>query len=111
MSTSKKVVLLSGPEGFDEAVMRFRLSYVGELRPTVRDAEAQQPDPLASHKHRLRQAFHLQLKELWATNKFLSQHTLDPRRAKASRPIADEGAYWSDEAPQLPMREVIADQY
>ena len=90
MATSSRVVLLSGPEIDTEAVMRFRLTYAGELRPTSRDPEAQQPDPLAMHKHALRQAFHVQLKELWATNKFLKEHKLNPNSKRGHRPVGDD---------------------
>lgn len=92
--------------------MRFRLTYEGELRPTVRDAEAQQPDPLAAHKHRLRQAFHVQLKQLWATNKFLREHSLNPRETtRGPRPVGDDRTYWSSGGARQPMRDVVADQY
>jgi hypothetical protein len=56
--------------------MRFRLTYEGELRPTQRDPEANQKEPLAAHKQNIRRAFHLQLKQLWATNKFLKNHKI-----------------------------------
>lgn len=54
--------------------MKFRLTYEGELRPTGRDPEREQRDPLASHKQEIRKVFHGQLKQLWLTNKFLKEH-------------------------------------
>ena len=67
-----KVYLSPLPGDFaEEPSMRFRLAYDGELRPTGRDPEAQQRDPLAVHKQRIRKVFHGQLKQLWQTNKFL----------------------------------------
>jgi hypothetical protein len=51
--------------------MRFRLSYVGELRTTQRDPENGQRDPLAMHKQEIRKNFHKQLKQLWQVNEFL----------------------------------------
>lgn len=92
--------------------MRFRLTYQGELRPTQRDPIGDKADPLAAHKHRIRKAFHLQLKQLWATNKFLREHQLSRRTAlRPSRPIADENAYWGSEETLEPMAEVVADMY
>jgi hypothetical protein len=49
--------------------MRFRLTYQGTLRPSQRDPEGSQTNPLAAHKQEIRKIFHAQLKELWATNK------------------------------------------
>lgn len=90
--------------------MRFRLSYEGELRPTQRDAVGSQPDPLAVHKHRIRRAFHLQLKELWRTNKFLREHKMNPRESHI--PVTQGGGWWGSEpAKERPMSEVIAEQY
>jgi hypothetical protein len=92
--------------------MRFRLTYRGELRPTQRDPLKDKADPLAAHKHRIRQEFHRQLKQLWATNKFLREHQLSRRTAlRPSRPIADENAYWGSEDKLEPMADVVADMY
>lgn len=57
--------------------MRFRLTYQGELRPNQRDPQNGQWDRLAQHKQSIRKVFHAQLKQLWQTNKFLSEHTVD----------------------------------
>jgi hypothetical protein len=77
--------------------MRFRLTYEGDLRPTQRDPEANQKEPLAAHKHNIRKTFHLQLKQLWATNKFLRNHKLSRNAMRPSRPVADESSYWGTE--------------
>ena len=58
--------------------MRFRLTYEGELRPTQRDPAGSQKNPLASHKHAIRRAFHKQLKHLWETDQFLSGYRIAP---------------------------------
>ena len=76
--------------------MRFRLTYQGELRPTQRDPENDQKNPLADHKHKIRQCFHRQLKEVWSTNKFLKECRVDPR-SYGGRPIHDDAAYWGSE--------------
>jgi len=47
--------LLNIPE---EPVMRFRLTYEGALKSTQRDPETGQRDPLAPHKHNIRNNFH-----------------------------------------------------
>lgn len=59
--------------------MRFRLTYHGPLRPNQRDAENGQRDRLAEHKQSIRKVFHVQLKQLWAHNKFLAGYTVDPQ--------------------------------
>ena len=66
---------------------------------------------MAAHKHNIRKAFHLQLKQLWATNKFLKNHKLSRNSTRPSRPVADEAVYWGTEETTGPMAEVIADRY
>lgn len=90
--------------------MQFRLTYQGPLRPTQRDPEEDQANPLADHKHQIRKSFHAQLKQLWATNKFLREHKLSKKLNWSSRPIADENAYWGSDEDLAPMWEVIANQ-
>ncbi|MEQ1619348.1 MAG: hypothetical protein ABL883_13510 [Terricaulis sp.] len=51
--------------------MRFRLIYEGELKPSQLDPLTGNPDKLAEHKHHIRRVFHHQLRQHWATNKFL----------------------------------------
>ena len=85
--------------------MRFRLTYDGELRPTQRDPIQDQSNPLAKHKHKIRKVFHAQLKQLWATDKFL-------REAKIAR-VRSEGEFEQvhPHSNVLPMAEVLAEQY
>lgn len=112
---SKKVVLLSGlDEGvLGESLLRFRLTYTGELRPTQRDPEAGQKDPLCQHKHRIRRNFHGQIKRLWQTHPFLSSHKV--RRSTwgfPPRQVSKRGAEWGrDDKDDEPLSEVVADQY
>ena len=80
MSAPRRVVYLHGPEDDErsEAAMKFRLTYEGELRPTGNDPYGTQKDPLAPHKQNIRRVFHGQLKQLWATNRFLSECQVYP---------------------------------
>jgi hypothetical protein len=73
-----KVVLLSGLENDVEPLMRFRLCYEGDLRPTQRDALGTERDKLAPHKQQIRRCFHRQLKHLWETNEFLRESRRRP---------------------------------
>ena len=54
------------------------MTYEGELRATQRDPILGQTNPLASHKHSIRRAFHKQLEHLWATDRFLSRYRVHP---------------------------------
>ena len=85
--------------------MRFRLTYEGELRATQRDPEKNQRNPLAEHKHMIRRAFHVQLKHLWATDKFLREAKI--ARIRPGGPL--EEVHPESHAPL--MAEVLADQY
>lgn len=51
--------------------MKFRLTYEGPLRSINRDARPDAPDYMAAHKHAIRRHFHVQLRQLWATDPFL----------------------------------------
>ena len=83
----KPVVILRGPEDDapSEPAMKFRLTYQGELRPTQRDPEGDQRNPLAVHKQEIRRQFHRQLKQFWALDRFLSTHAVEKQ-------------YWGGEA-------------
>jgi hypothetical protein len=97
-----------------EYLMRFYLTYEGPVYSTQKDSIDQQRDAGAPHKHDMRRAFHSQLKQLWATNKFLRTHTMDITNANNSstRPIADNAAYWGAEvANKLPFSEIQARRY
>lgn len=52
--------------------MEFRLVYTGEVNAS-QDRSAQKPDPRRENKHRIRTAFHLQLRRLWEVTDFLDQ--------------------------------------
>jgi len=113
IASSQRVALLSGPEDDQEIgpIMKFRLTYEGELRSTQGEARPHQTEPLAAHKHRIRREFHQQMKELWRTEPFLSTHKVSQADMK-SRPVADEGSYWgSDPKEQRPWDLAIADLY
>jgi hypothetical protein len=88
-----------------EAFMKFRLTYEGPLLSSKRD----DPNRHIAHKHRLRQCFHGQLKELWRTNRFLSGHTMD----QGSQPLLPPAAYPILQAHNgsRPMAEVLGDVY
>jgi hypothetical protein len=58
--------------------MRFRLTYEGPLKASQRDPQDGQRDRMAEHKQTIRKRFHAQLKQLWKTNKFLSEYRVDP---------------------------------
>jgi hypothetical protein len=73
--------------------MQFRLTYEGPLRTTQRDPENGQRDPRAGHKHDIRQAFHVQLKRLWAVNRNLNGSPT-------------EGAILLESSPDPPPRDV-----
>ncbi|CAN5369253.1 hypothetical protein BH10PSE10_BH10PSE10_08180 [soil metagenome] len=76
---SKVVTYLASPDDPPwGSLMEFKLTYDGPLRPSGRDAENGQLVPLAGHKQELRKVFHRQLKHLWSTNKFLSEHKVHP---------------------------------
>jgi hypothetical protein len=72
--------------------MRFRLTYEGPLRPTQGEPRENQGNPLAEHKHEIRRYFHGQLKQLWATNRFLKECVVDPKFHAHARPLSDDGA-------------------
>jgi len=84
-----------------EASMQFRLIYRGPLRATQKDPYVGQVEPpaRAKHKHTIRQAFHAQLKELWATNTFLRTTKLP------KEPLPFPGRDFA------PMAEVLAGKY
>lgn len=80
MSTPERRVYLHKPEEFESAasLMKFRLTYEGPLRATQNDAREGQPVKHAKLKQAIRREFHGQLKRLWDTNRFLSEHRVYP---------------------------------
>lgn len=91
--------------------MRFRLTYNGPLKATQNAPGPMHTDKRASHKHHIRREFHRQLKELWATNRFLSTHRTTPAEfASLLRPA--DGAVWpSHPHERRPMVELVANSY
>ncbi|MGM4923380.1 hypothetical protein AB8A31_10780 [Tardiphaga sp. 804_B3_N1_9] len=92
--------------------MRFRLIYQGELKSRQSDPTTGQRDRLAGHKQDIRKEFHLQLKHLWSTNKFLRDHKIQVSNRVTSQPIAktfDRLEIWDDQP--IPMVDHIANQY
>ena len=111
---SAKVVYLSPLEGEleTEPGMKFRLTYQGSLRPTGNDSYDAQLDPLAVHKHQIRQCFHKQLKTLWNQNRFLANYKRHPQDKIDSRPIYESAAYYGhDEKDKVPLVDYIASQF
>lgn len=106
------VVLLSGAyEGpADGETMRFRLTYDGELRPTQGEPRDGQRNPLAAHKHRIRQHFHGQLRQLWATQPFLRDQIVHRESDWYSDRTLKSGWEHKD-SPKEPLAQVVADQY
>jgi len=79
VSAPSRIVYLTPLEGCDptaEPLMRFRLTYEGELRSTQGEARNGQQVPFAQHKHAIRKLFHGQLKQLWQTHKFLREQVV-----------------------------------
>lgn len=115
MTISKPILYLSGPEDdhdFWEPWMKFRLTYSGPLRSINRDAKPDNPDYMALHKHEIRQKFHVQLKQLWKTNKFLANHKVSKSFSPHYGPL-DGASYWGgpDEDDMKTMHDVMATWY
>lgn len=113
MSLSQKVVLFSAPEvhACEEVLMRFRLTYEGPLRATQRDPVGNQANPLAVYKQHIRREFHRQLKELWRTNKFLSEHKVYPRSFPVDHRASDGFRIAPNPEDLVPLVDCIAAQY
>lgn len=90
--------------------MKFRLTYEGPLYSTQRDSIGDQKDGKAKHKHMLRQHFHKQLKQLWATDKFLKEATR--QKIETVAPRAPSGkSYWSAEGDEVSLAQAVAANY
>lgn len=112
MTSPQRVVYLSAPEGLPpvEDILRFRLIYDGPLQPSQRDPENGQEDPIALHKHKIRQCFHGQLKQLWKSDRFLSTHRVFGADYMNQSPA--EGPYiQADEDQLIPLNEAVARLY
>jgi hypothetical protein len=97
--------------------MRFRLTYEGPLKASGRDPEDGQRDRMAEHKQTIRKRFHAQLKQLWKTNKFLSEYRIDPaawasKSAVPANQIGSPGFWGGGPMPKtVPLSEAIANLY
>ncbi len=99
-------------EPLDTPLMRFRLVYEGELKPSQLDPLTGNPDKLAEHKQNIRKVFHKQLKQLWATNRFLREHTVYPSdygmSPPPSEPDIDPGEWGNT---RVPLKDAVASRY
>ncbi len=98
-----------------EALMRFRLTYDGPLKssqPTHKseDANGQFRDRRAEHKHDIRRKMHEQLKQLWATNKFL-QILIAPNSHITQLPPSAGMVWGEDPSIRRPMATVLSEAY
>lgn len=78
-SAQPSLIYLSAEDEPREGVerMRFKLTYRGPLKAHRVNSEGH-ADKMAPHIHAIRRHFHLQLKELWQTNRMLSEHKSHP---------------------------------
>jgi len=114
MSLPVKVVFLKALDGELERapIMKFRLTYEDELRPTQGEARNGQMVPLASHKHTIRKCFHKQLRRLWETNAFLKNYRRHPSGSIDDRHISFSGPWLDhDYKDKIPLSEYIASRF
>jgi hypothetical protein len=93
-----------------EPLMRFRLTYEGELQSTQGEPRDGQRVPLAAHKQAIRKEFHDQLKQLWQTNKFLKAHEV-PQGSIHLRPgdvVSVKGGVPSPRKKTTPLVDYVA---
>jgi hypothetical protein len=94
-----------------DALVRFRLTYDGPLRPTQdRDLDS---GHRAIHKHALRQHFHCQLKQFWADNKFLNTTRMLFKPGPTGNPLDPYGSMrWGHSPDELvPIVDAVAALY
>lgn len=98
---------------WEEPAMKFRLTYEGSVRPSQNDPKDGQPNRLAAHKHGIRRAFHGQLRQLWATDRFLREDTVWPKDWGYDQAAAE--SVWGRWAPnpneKAPLKDAIAVQF
>ena len=104
---SGKRTFIAPLEGGGDAIMRFRLTYVGDLRPTQRDSCEKD----TAHKLDIRRVFHGQLRQLWRTNHFLRSHTIGRESDNPWSKCHHAGAALVGVSDGRPMWEVIAESY
>ena len=83
---------------------------IGPLKATQQEPFDGQPNRLAEHKHSIRRRFHLQLKQLWATNRFLRDHQV------GDNGVVDPDAVYgglmrSDDCKIMSLSEAVARNY
>lgn len=96
----------------ESELMRFRLIYEGELKPSQLDPITGKADKLSGNKHAIRKVMHRQLKALWQKNKFLREHEVYPGDYDVRPSIAEQDldfGEWSNK--KIPLVEAVAAQY
>src|SRR5258708_21495007 len=86
-----------------EALMRFRLTYEGNLLSNKPHDRAKR----AAHKHAIRRRFHPQLKRLWGANQFLRTQLMN----MASEPLLPPGSVskvWAQGNESIPMSAALS---
>jgi hypothetical protein len=114
LDMNRESVVFISPLETGDVIMRFRLTYDGDLRPTQRDAHESNkyPEPLSAHKLLIRRRFHAQLKHLWATNRFLRDHKVNPEsRNPYSQGYHAGSSLWSTRNGGEPMWQAISRNY
>ena len=95
----------------EPSLMRFRLTYEGELKATQKDPLDGQPDRMAEHKHAIRKVFHRQLRHFWQTNKFLKTHKVQKHSGVVPL-LPGQELYWgAEDGNYIPMVQAIAANY
>lgn len=87
--------------------MKFRLIYSGPLNSTQGEPRGQQRNPMAPHKHQIRKVLHRQLKQLWETNRFLTNKRVTQNFLTRVTPL-DGKSYWGSSDKEFSLSEVLA---
>jgi hypothetical protein len=110
-----KVVMLKHLEDAafieEPSLMRFRLTYEGDLKASQKDPINGQIDKMAEHKHGIRREFHEQLKHLWNTNKFLREYRKDPDSSITLTPAEQLSVWGGGVDKKIPYSEWVANNY
>ena len=92
--------------------MRFRLVYTGEIKASQNAHPANGVEKHVAHKHNIRKHFHQQLRRLWTTDKFLSEHRVDPAAYGVDVSASQVGAFWGpDPNNQIALSAAVANLY
>ena len=113
MYVPRRVALLGSPEDdhANEPTMKFRLTYEGEVRPTGGEPLGDQKNPLAEHRHRIRRHFHVQLKQLWETNRFLREKRVHPEHHEREASPSSYAKWAALPDQEVPLKEYVARLY